>query len=103
MSTTLAFAHNLWHKSAVPVFLERFILPAFAACVVVIALTNPMGFDLTQRITGTAALILAAYFVAHTIYKHPGKTPPAPSSDNASVSKPDVLQQTAIFIKCQMD
>jgi hypothetical protein len=67
---------RLWHKTVVPVFLEKFILPLFAAAVIILALTNPMGFDRTQRITGSFALIFLAYFVARTVYK---KTHPAPA------------------------
>jgi hypothetical protein len=65
------FASLLWHNSAVPVFLERFILPLCAGTVILLALTNPMKFDATQRVTGTAALLFVAYFVAHTVYKKP--------------------------------
>src|SRR5258708_39779522 len=65
----LALALRLWHKTAVPVFVERFMLPLFAGAVIVLALSNPMGFDRVQRITGTIAVIFAAYFFAHTIYK----------------------------------
>ncbi len=69
------FTHWIWHKTPVPVFLERFILPLFVAGVVLLAATNPMGFDTTQRVTGTLALIFAAYFVAHTVYKTPKSSP----------------------------
>jgi hypothetical protein len=55
----------------VPIFLERFLLPLLAGVVILIAVTNPMGFDLTQRITGAVALLCAAYFIAHTVYKKP--------------------------------
>lgn len=37
----------------------------------ILALTNPMKYDAVQRITGTTALVFAAYFVAHTLYKKP--------------------------------
>jgi hypothetical protein len=57
----------------VPVFLEKFVLPLFAATVVLLAWTNPMGFDTTQRVTGALALIFAAYFVGHTVYKTSAK------------------------------
>lgn len=38
-----------------------------------------MGLDKTQRLTGAVAVIFAAYFVAHTVYKavHPEKPPRA--------------------------
>jgi len=68
-SRPVASGSELWHNSAVPVFLEKFVLTLFAGAVIVLALTNPMKFDTTQRITGTVALIFAAYFVAQTIYK----------------------------------
>jgi hypothetical protein len=55
----------------VPIFVERFILPLCAALVILLAVTNPMGFDNTQRVTGSVTLILLAYFLAHTIYKQP--------------------------------
>jgi hypothetical protein len=85
----------------VPIFLERFILPVFAAVVVLLALTNPMKFDTTQRITGVLALLFAAYFVAHTAHKH-GKSAPN-VSDDTSISKPEVPQQTAVFIQGQIE
>jgi hypothetical protein len=65
----LAFVYWLWHKTAVPVFLEKFMLPLFATVMVLVAITNPMKFDMSQRVAGTLALIFAAYFVAHTIHK----------------------------------
>jgi hypothetical protein len=52
----------------VPIFVERFLLPLFAGALVALAVTNPMGFDKTQRTTGVLALFFAAYFAAHTIY-----------------------------------
>ena len=59
--------------NAMTLFLERFLLPLFVAGVIVVAITNPMGLDKTQRIVGAIILVLAAYFVAHTVYKtnHP--------------------------------
>lgn len=77
------FIYWIWHKTSVPVFLERFILPLFAAGVVLLAATNPMGFDTTQRVTGTVTLIFAAYFAAHTVYKITKPSPP-----KSSESKP---------------
>jgi hypothetical protein len=60
----------------VPVFLERFVLPAFAAILVALLLVNPMKFDATQRITGAVVIIAAAYFVGHTIYLRNQPKPP---------------------------
>jgi hypothetical protein len=86
----LAAGRYLWHKTAVPVFLERFVLPVFAAAVILMAITNPMGFDITQRATGGLAVIFAAYFVAHSVYKY---AHPAPQPDFAVI-------QAVSFIAC---
>lgn len=83
-SLPVEFTSWIWHKTSVPVFLERFVLPLFAAAVVLLAVTNPMGADRTQRITGTVALIFAAYFVAHTAYK----APRPPSEEKIDFSLP---------------
>jgi hypothetical protein len=60
----------LWYKTAVPVFIERFLLPVFAAVLILLAFSNPMNFDWTQRITLGVALLLIAYFLAHTLHLH---------------------------------
>lgn len=57
----------LWYKTAVPVFLERFVLAICAAGIIALII-NPMKFDGTQRITLVIAIAFFAYFVAHTIY-----------------------------------
>lgn len=69
-----------------PIFLERFVLPLFAGAVILLAIANPMKFDMVQRVTGTLALIFAAYFVAHTVYKgnHPAP-PPQPHFATANI------------------
>jgi hypothetical protein len=71
----------------VPVFLEKFVLPLFATTVVLLAWTNPMGFDTTQRVTGALALIFAAYFVGHTVYKSTSKSPAAVAPPSSAPSK----------------
>lgn len=79
----------IWHKTSVPVFLEKFILPLFAAAVILLAVTNPMGFDWRQRVSGSLALILAAYFVAHTVHlsnqAKAGKATPATTHDGDGI------------------
>ena len=52
-----------------PIFLEKVILPLFVAIVVVVAITNPMKLDVVQRVTGAVAILMTAYFVAHTLHK----------------------------------
>jgi len=74
----------------VPTFLEKFVLPLFTATVILLVWTNPMGFDTTQRITGAAAIIFAAFFVAHTLHKKPdSKSAPMPvvPSEPADIKK----------------
>lgn len=64
------FISKLWHNSDVPVFLERFMLPLFVAIIVIVAVTNPMGFDRTQRVTGAIAIVFMAYFVGYTVHRY---------------------------------
>lgn len=65
----MSWSERIWCETSVPVFLEKFILPLFAALVLVLAVTNPINLDWVQRVTGSLAIIFAAYFVAHTVYK----------------------------------
>jgi hypothetical protein len=78
----LAFCSFLWHKTAMPVFLERFVLSALAAAAILLIITNPMGLDTTQRVTGGLAIVFAAYFFAHTTWKH---SHPDPDPDFVSI------------------
>ncbi len=82
------FTRWIWHKTSVPVFLEKFVLPLFATSVVLLAWSNPMGFDTTQRVTGAVTLVFAAYFVGHTVYKGAPKNSatPAPSVSTLPVT-----------------
>ena len=82
----LVFADGMWHKTPAPVFIERFILPLFSAVVILLAFTNPMGFDRTQRITGVAGVIFLAYFFAHTAYKKSQPVVAAPYAVAPSVA-----------------
>ena len=75
-----------------PIFLERFVLPVFVAAIVLLALTNPMGFDTTQRITGALALCFAAYFVAHTVHKNSKQSVPAHSASSQPIPTKDNSQ-----------
>ena len=89
----LAIGDHLWHKSAVPTFIERFVLTIFAA-VVVALIANRMGFDTTQRITGALTLIFAAYFLAHTLHKLPPEVPPLPpraQEETLPTNRPQIL------------
>lgn len=49
------------------VFLEKFVLTALSAALIAVVLTNPMNFDITQRITLGVAIIALAIFAAHTL------------------------------------
>jgi hypothetical protein len=89
----IALATVIWHKTAVPIFIERFILPAFAALVILLAVTNPMGLDKTQRILGSFVVIAMAYLCAHSIYK---KTLPLPLPTPAPLYSVDVVQALTV-------
>src|ERR1051326_5747538 len=73
-----SLGERIWYGTAVPIFLERYLLPMVAALTVLVVVTNPMSLDLNQRITGGAVLVLGAHFVSHTAYKmsRPAKRPP---------------------------
>jgi hypothetical protein len=64
----------------VPVFLEKFLLPLFVTVLVAVAVTNPMKFDATQRITGVLALSFAAYFISHTLHIAKNQPPAVPAN-----------------------
>lgn len=83
----LALGRRVWHKTAVPIFLERFILPLFVIVVFALAVTNPMGFDKTQRIIGVLVLVLLAFLVAYTIHKKPKPPRKIYPTRNAQISK----------------
>jgi len=82
----------VWHKTSVPVFFEKFLLPAFAAIVVLVAITNPMGFDWQQRVSGALAVIFLAYFAAHTLHLNQNK----PNPNLPVVKSDDVGMRTRI-------
>jgi hypothetical protein len=52
--------------------LEKVVLVGIVPALVLLA-TNPMAFDLKQRISGAVALIAIAFFVSFSIEKHAGK------------------------------
>jgi hypothetical protein len=68
-SLLIEFYDRVWHKTPVPIFLEKFILPVFVGAVILLAFSNPMRFDPTQRVTGAGAIIFAAFFVSHSLHK----------------------------------
>jgi hypothetical protein len=59
-----------------PVFIERYMLPIFAAVTVLVAITNPMHWDWKLRLGGTVVVITSAYWASHLVHrrKDVGKT-----------------------------
>ncbi len=82
----LDMARWVWQDTAVPAFLERYILPLLATTTVAIILNNPMGFDLTQRVTACIAILSAAYGVGHTLHKKRTSNPADGSGANSDLS-----------------
>jgi len=65
-----AIARFLWYKTAVPVFIERYLLGLLGSATLLVLVVNPMNFDWIQRITlGVAILALAAFF-AQTLHRY---------------------------------
>lgn len=72
-----------------PVFLERYVLAVAAALTVLVVVTNPMGFDWKQRISGGLALVLVAYFVGHTVYKTNRESKTSVANQQTTLTAPD--------------
>jgi hypothetical protein len=102
----LAIADRLWHKSQVPIFIERFVLPVFVALVIALAVTNPMGLDIQQRVSGALGLICLAYFLGHTIHKQkslPSPAPPVQLPPSSALELPATRPQLVIVKWGQID
>lgn len=66
----LEIVNYLWHKTAVPIFIERFLLAVLAAILFSVVFLNPMGMDNIQRVTLGIAVVCLAGFFAQTLHKH---------------------------------
>jgi hypothetical protein len=60
---------RVWYDTAVPVFLERFVLPLLATTLIGVIVINPLKFDGTQQVTLAIAIVALAFFVGHTVHK----------------------------------
>src|SRR5262249_37768928 len=74
------------------VFLERFILPFCVFLVGVAFFTNPLKWDLRQRLSFGFGVILIAYFAAHTIQIANGRNAPTVQPAIASATNPATAQ-----------
>jgi hypothetical protein len=84
----LAFIRRLWHKTAVLVWLERFVLTVLAATLMGVVVFNSMKLDAVQRWTLGIAILALSYFAAHTVHKQ--RSEPTP---------PQAEQTTALTLK----
>jgi len=84
-----SWVERAWVASSMPVFLEKIILPLCVVIVGFLVFTNPMGFDWAQRITGSFAIIFAAYFVAYSLHRAENVTP-APAEAAKVTVAPEV-------------
>jgi hypothetical protein len=82
----LAIGRYLWHKTAVPVWLERFVLAVFATAFGGIVILNTMKLDATQRWMIGIAIASTAYLVAHTLHKEKQPEVKVPMSQRVAVS-----------------
>lgn len=64
------------YETSVPIFLERFILPALATVLIGVIVLNPFQFDRQQQFALAVAVVALAYFVGHTVHKL--NNPPKP-------------------------
>lgn len=77
---TCEFAKEVWLRSEVPVFLERFLLVVLATAFWQIVMSNAMKLDIHYRIGIGIVLIGLAYITAHAVYKNKPKTDAARSA-----------------------
>jgi hypothetical protein len=78
-----------------PVFLERFLLVCLAAGFIAVVITNPMSFDLAQRVTLGLAIFFFAGFVAYTIHKSRVEES-ARASEGRKVPLPATIQRPEV-------
>jgi hypothetical protein len=57
-----------------PIFLERFVLPALAAIMIGVLLINPLKLDRSQQISLGICVLAFAFFVGHTLHKSKSPT-----------------------------
>lgn len=69
---TLTVANRLpgWHNSQMPIFLERMILPALAAILVVFGVTNPLDLGWQVRLALSAIVLATGYGLAWSLHRH---------------------------------
>jgi hypothetical protein len=70
MMNRASFGERIWYKTLVPVFLERFILPALATVLIGVILLNPLKFDWQRQVSLAIAVVALAYFVGRTVQAH---------------------------------
>ena len=61
---------RIWYETSVPVFLERFVLPALATVLIGVILLNPFKFDWQQQTALAIVVVALAYFFGHTVHLH---------------------------------
>ncbi len=91
----MPFLQWLWHKTAVRVFLERFVLTVLAA-ITVLAINNSMKLDWTERISLAVAAIAIAVFVGRRVEKD-RRPVPVPSADFATAEWIGSIERIAGF------
>jgi hypothetical protein len=82
----LEFNNHLWHKSYVPIYIERFLLPILATIAVSVIILNPIGMDTTQKVTLSATVLLFAFFLAYTLHKY-NESKSEPAKTTTAISK----------------
>lgn len=82
--TRASLGERIWYETSVPVFLERFLLPALATALIGVILINPFKLDWQQQASLAIAVVAVAYFVGHTVHKFPARQSAAPAVDSAT-------------------
>ena len=100
-----SLAERIWYETSVPVFLERFVLPALVTVLIGVILLNPFKFDWQQQIALAIVVVGLAYFVGHTVHlrNEASKPTAVPSITEQPVAPPTTsptIQQSAKDSTC---
>jgi hypothetical protein len=76
------------------VFLERFVLAILAALAVLLAVKNPMGFSVTERVVGVVIIFIIAGIAAFFVEKIRHKTKTSGVSATGTAISGDVSAKT---------
>jgi hypothetical protein len=89
---------DMWYKTPVSIFVERFVLTVCAALVVTLLATNPFKFDWWQRASLALAITSLALFFAVTVHKAKTRAESDAKPRQGSAAFTDINRNTRLAI-----